>query len=108
MEHRWHARGDVELDVVLYHQGIPVARCEAHNISPNGIFIEPASEELDVNTPVELEFVLGGKEKAEHYRINARVVHQSGKGTGLMFSPSETQPSAIYRLLDQVVNRQVT
>lgn len=95
MEHRWHNRGPAKLDVVLYHHGVPVARGTAQNLSPNGMLIEPATDGLDVNSSVELEFSLKERGYIRRYRVGAQVIHQSPVGTGVMFQSHRPEARAV-------------
>ncbi len=103
MEHRWQARKPVEFEVFLYHQGVPVARCDARNLSSNGIFIQPPISDLEINGSVELEFSVKEAEQNRWYRVNARVIHQSEKGTGLMFQAASSDTTiGVKKLLNAV------
>lgn len=101
MEHRWHNRGPAKVDVVLYHHGVPVARGTAQNLSPHGMLIEPATDGLDLNTSVELEFSLKERGYIRRYRVGAQVIHQSPGGTGVMFQSHRPEArAAITKLLE--------
>lgn len=95
MEHRWHSRDPAHFDVVLYHQGVPVARGAAQNLSANGMLIEPATDNLDINACIELEFCLKERGAVHRYRVGAQVVHQSGAGTGVMFQSHRPETRAV-------------
>lgn len=85
MEHRWHQRGEVDFNVVIYSDGLPVACGRAHNLSASGLLVQPGATLIDINAPVELECTVKGRHGVRRLRIPAQVVHQSEQGTGVMF-----------------------
>lgn len=107
MEHRWHHRGQAKFDVVLYHHGVPIARGTAQNLSPNGMLIEPSTDGIDVNSSVELEVSFKERGYIRRYRVGAQVIHQSSKGTGVMFQSHRPEARAVItKLLETCDNTQ--
>lgn len=85
MEHRWHARWPVDFDVMLYQHGMPVAHCRASNLSLNGILVHNEPPRLPLDVTVELEFEYQMHAELRRCRFAASIIHQSERGTGLMF-----------------------
>lgn len=105
MEHRWNARQAVDCDVVIYHQNLPVARCSTINLSPQGVLLTPTALEVELNSPVDVEFNITGKPTSKRYRLPAQVVHHSADGTGCMFRASQPQAQALIKeLIESVRN----
>lgn len=100
MEHRWHQRGEVDFNVVIYSDGLPVACGRAHNLSASGLLVQPGATLIDINAPVELECAVKGRQGAQRVRIPAQVVHQSEQGTGVMF---QTQRPDVQRSLNTML-----
>lgn len=101
MEHRWHKRNDINVAVTLYHQGAPIGRCEAQNLSGSGVYLQPTERQIPINAPVEVEFTLDNRKISSRVRIPARVIHQRSGGVGLMFQPKTvTTGRVLHELLD--------
>lgn len=99
MEHRWHKRNDIKADVMLYHHGIPVARCAVHNLSDTGLFLQPSEKHIPINAPVEVEFTVAQDLQRKRIRLPARVIHQDSGGVGLMFQPQTPATASVLRSL---------
>jgi len=101
MEHRWHGRDKIQLDVMLYHNAVPIARCATQNLSITGVYLQPAKTDIALNSPVELEISHRDKGITQRFRLMAQVVHISQSGTGLMFKTSNTKTrEAITKLVE--------
>lgn len=99
MEHRWHKRDPIKADVMLYHHGVPIARCSVHNVSNSGLFIQPSDKQIPINAPVEVEFMVAERFERKRIRLPARVIHQESGGVGLMFQPATQATSTVLRSL---------
>lgn len=105
MEHRWNARQAVDCDVVIYHQNLPVARCSTINLSPQGVLLAPTALDVKLNSPVDVEFNVAGRQVSKRYRLPAQVVHHSAEGTGCMFRANQPQAQALIKeLIESIRN----
>ena len=90
MEHRWNRRVDTDMEVLVYHETVPVARACAENISLDGMFIRSQPLHFPNKTSLEVEVELTRHGQAQRYRIPALVVHSEAGGAGLMFQRVNT------------------
>ena len=88
MEHRWNKRADVRFDVSVHRQGRPIALCNSHNASLEGMFLELDADALDLQVGSAIEVVFGPRRRqpAKRWRSSAVVMHRSPRGVGLMFA----------------------
>jgi hypothetical protein len=86
MEHRWSDRIPSSIEVLLFHNNIPVVTCKAGNISHYGMFVKTGPVRYERNSQLEVEFIFNTKGRKKRFRIPAYVIHQSREGLGLMFS----------------------
>lgn len=85
MEHRWSDRIPSSIEVLLFHNNIPVVTCKAGNISHYGMFVKTGPVRYERNSQLEVEFVFNAKGRKKRYRIPAYVIHNSKDGLGLMY-----------------------
>lgn len=100
MEHRWSERKTVNVDVYVYHRGIPVAVCKTRDVSMGGMQIRVGPLGFYKNTPLELEFTATGPGETRRYRLPANVVHCSRNRMGVIVDESHPDTrAALSRLL---------
>lgn len=100
MEHRWSERKTINVDVYVYHRGIPVAVCKTRDVSMGGMQIQVGPLGFYKNTPLELEFSASRLGDSRRYRLPGNVVHCSRNRMGVMLD--DTLPEvreALSRLL---------
>ncbi len=83
MEHRCSVRKPMELQLMLYKHGLPVQSAVSRNLGLGGMLIDTGTTTWRNNEFLEVEFI--GDDGSPGMRVPAVVVHQSGRGTGLMF-----------------------
>lgn len=93
MEHRWNERKSLALDVQIYHQGVPVARCRTRDLSLDGMQLCVGPLGFYKNTPLDLEFTADDSGRRTTHRVGACVVHCTRNRMGLMLLdvPPETK-----------------
>mgnify|MGYP003573759084 CR=1 FL=1 len=85
MEHRCSVRLPVAMNVLLYHNNIPVVHCKTSDISPDGMFVQSGPLKYKANTllKVELGLMFPGSDAeamlAWHDMVR-RIVTQASKG----------------------------
>ncbi|NIR61749.1 MAG: PilZ domain-containing protein [Gammaproteobacteria bacterium] len=102
MEKRWGARRRLDLDLLLYHRGVPVSRGKTRDIGMEGLFAHIGPAWLSVGTPVEAELLVPDGGRTGRYRLASVITHVGTEGMGLMFQvfdPAAYQ--AIQRILDE-------
>lgn len=102
MEHRWGTRQPVEVDAVIDCRHRKRARGCIHDISSSGVFLAALSDELPLNSLVELIFTLYDGGVAQVHRVKAMVTRVAPEGAGLMFG--ELRPREISLLLESLRN----
>lgn len=83
MERRLHTRHHARTRVYLSAPGHRHWRCEAKNVSSNGVFLENGPIDLPRGTDVELIFAVELGPVTRIHRRTAVVAHVSANGTGL-------------------------
>lgn len=96
MEHRCSKRLVKAINVMLYHNGIPVVSCKTRDIGVEGIFIETGPLEYKNNTHVKIEFEVVSIRSRQLYRLTAIIVHSSEKGLGLYIVEGETDALKVW------------
>lgn len=85
MEHRLSERRPINLDVLIFHQGLPVGRGRTRNIGLEGMFIETEIRDFSEGTTLDIELNVDGDEGEQRVRLPGLVVHRNREGMGLMF-----------------------
>ena len=85
MDHRRGKRVDVQLDVLLFHQGLPVAAGKIRNVSRAGAFVETDYRPEYGHQYVEVVFLPGAEAKKCVYHVNGLIMHSMRNGIGLIF-----------------------
>lgn len=100
MEHRWNKRLPIAINVLLYHNSIPVVRCKTRDIGASGLFVETGPVTYARNTILEVEFVVESHQDRQRYRLLSMVVQRAKDGMGLEFSKIE---SDVFQALQQKI-----
>ena len=86
MEHRWSQRLSLSIGVLLYQNGIPVARCRTRNVGAEGMFVDCGSAICAKNAVIDVEFEApAGNGENKRYSLPAMVMHVCEDGMGLIF-----------------------
>ncbi len=109
MNKRWNSRKPVQLDLVINYPAIGLLRGKASNISHDGMFIETAVASLSHYSDIEITLNMPSLSEFP-IQIPAIVIHNSGKGIGIMFrnSPSEHKNTLANGMgvIQQLLNQQ--
>ncbi len=109
MNKRWNSRKPVQLDLVINYPAIGLLRGKATNISHDGMFIETAVASLSHYSDIEITLNLPSLSKTP-IQIPAIVIHNSGKGIGIMFtnhaSEQKKSLSSNMHIIQQLLNLQ--
>ena len=84
MENRWSQRKAIKINVMLHHNGIPVAHCRCRDLGIEGVFVESGPLTYPKNTLLDLAFLSDANEITT--RVKVMVIHSSGSGLGLRFT----------------------
>ena len=104
MEHRCSIRLPVSMNVLLYHDNIPVVHCKTLNIGADGMFVRTGALKYGTNTMLKVEFDAGKTPGTQSHIIPAMVVHHAKEGMGLMFAGGNSSAMLVWR---DVVRRTV-
>jgi len=84
MDHRHSKRIDVELSVMLYNNGVPVAAGKTRNISTGGVFVDTGYRPTSGSRRLDIEFVMSDEVDTDLYHVKGMAVHSTRAGIGLM------------------------
>ena len=99
VDHRCGSRMLIRTTVQLYQHGEHVGNAIVSNLSPNGLFIEKSSLNLNKHNMLEVEFKASTNSDSTHYRIPAMVVYCSANGYGLDLDLDTAFPEARLAIL---------
>ena len=102
MEKRWSTRKEIQLDVVLHHDGAGVIKCKTRDISLEGMFIETENSIFPIDEQVDLDFILQNDNSNKLHHIRAKVVRTTNAGMGVIFR--EFNPRISHFLRDAQYN----
>jgi len=85
MEHRHAKREPIDVETLVYRQGLPVAWGRALNIGAGGAFIQFRNTMTMNSRYLEVEFTATIAGRNRKYRAQAVVIHRSQTGIGIMF-----------------------
>lgn len=85
MEHRLSERRPMTLDVLIFHQGLPMGRGRTRNIGREGMFIETEITDFPEGTTLDVEVDVDTGQGEQRVRLPALVIHRNDEGIGLMF-----------------------
>ena len=100
MEHRYGKRVDVQLDVQLYRQGVPVATGKTRNVARGGVFIETIYMPENGQRYFDVVFISDNVIKTGANRLKGLIVHRKPEGFGLIIDDSAPES----RLSTQMIN----
>jgi hypothetical protein len=100
MEHRYGKRVDVQLDVQLYSQGIPVAAGKTRNVARGGVFIETNYKPENGKRCFDIVFISDDVIKTGANRLKGLIVYRKPEGFGLVIDDSDPES----RLTTQMIN----
>jgi hypothetical protein len=84
MEHRYHSRIPISLDIKLSRRGQNIGRFRTYNIGPDGIAVHlDRPSDLSVNDVVDL-YLTVEQDGVWHFPMKGLVVHRSGDELGIM------------------------
>lgn len=87
MEHRWHTRQPVEVDVFIYRHSLPLGIGRTCDLSREGVYLRSATDLPGVQSGQSLEVGIPSRKGGfcRWVRIPAEVRHRARDGLGLMF-----------------------
>ena len=97
MEHRCSVRLPVAINVLLYHNNIPVVHCKTRNIGADGMFVRTGSLKYGTNTMLKVEFKPEEGHDIHSHLMPAMVVHHANGGMGLMFPGGNSEAMKVWR-----------
>lgn len=104
MEHRCSVRLPIAMNVLLYHNNIPVVHCKTHDIGADGMFVDSGPLNYRTNTMLKVEFQPEKGSGSRPHMLTAMVVHHANNGLGLMFPGGDSEAMLAWR---DVVRRTV-
>ena len=99
MEHRCSVRLPVAMNVLLYHNNIPVVHCKTLNIGADGMFVQTGSLKYGTNTMLKVEFKPDERQAAQSHMMAAMGVHHTRDGMGLMFAGGDSKEMQAWRYI---------
>lgn len=97
MEHRCSVRLPIAMNVLLYHNNIPVVHCKTNDIGADGLFVQSGPLKYKTNTMLKVEFQSGKGGESRSHMITAMVVHHAKNGLGLMFPGGNSEAMLAWR-----------
>jgi len=85
------------MNVLLYHNNIPVVHCKTRNIGADGVFVRTGTLKFGTNTMLKVEFKPGESGSRHSYMVSALVVHHANDGMGLMFPGGDSESMKVWR-----------
>ena len=103
MEHRWHDRHPIRMELELYRRGEAVATCHSRNVSREGMFFELDARGMgfEVGRCVQAVFTTGVPDSPNRHLFTGLIVHCSGEGMGVMLTGID---QAARRALDALID----
>ena len=96
MDHRHSKRTNVQLSVLLYNNGVPVATGKTRNVSAGGVFVDTGYIPINGSRYMDIEFVTDNDAETDRYHVKGMAVHSTRDGIGLMiedFDPESRLPT---------------
>ena len=100
MEHRHGKRIDVQLDVQLYRQGVPVGAGKIRNVSHAGVFVETSYMPENGNWYVDVVLNSNNVIKWGASHLKGLTVHSTPEGFGMIIDDSDPES----RWTAQIIN----
>ncbi len=85
LERRWCVRKSFIMAVTLHHEGRQLGNCKTRDISPEGLFVETDTTEVDLHAVLDVSLPTSVIGAGHSRRIPVAVVHKRANGLGLMF-----------------------
>ena len=109
MEHRYHQRFPVRLEVLIHLRDGPSGRGVVRNASRSGVFVETRCPRLHEHQQLALEFGLRDGSVRKWCRVGAYVLRCAGNGVALEIDDSDPKSTEyLDRLLDSAVDASVS
>jgi len=105
MERRRSQRRSASIEVLVYHEGLPITWAGTGDISQHGISITKNGAELQAGNVVEIEFPFSGPCHGEHYRCPATIVRADPWSLGLQFERQDPHVLHWFDRYQSAVNR---
>lgn len=104
MEHRYHARMDADIPMLIYRWGVPVATGRMRDASRSGVFVRTSYAELRPNQHLEIEFPVSDTGDREMRRLRAHVRRCEQSGVAIeMDDRDDAVASSMRALLRQLL-----
>ena len=109
MEKRGSKRIPVVIDVLLYHNNIPVVSCKTHDIGADGLFVDSGPLSYTPDTELKVEFQFSSESGPACYLLPALVVRRSNNGLGLLLPGGESEAMRAWRdkVMESVLKKSV-
>ncbi len=85
MNKRWYRRDPVNIDALVYCDGLFVAKGRTENLGPGGAYLRLNGLILMPGSFLEVELRIPNPAVGAQFRFPARVVHSSRRGAGVIF-----------------------
>ena len=82
MEHRWHARKEITLDIQLIQRDFSIFNAKTINISMGGMFVQTDSTGIKEKVSLEVALSPSSNGEIKRYRIKAYVIYKNNEGVG--------------------------
>ncbi|WP_455374793.1 PilZ domain-containing protein, partial [Kaarinaea lacus] len=97
MEKRYCKRIPIVMDVLLYHNNIPVVSCKTHDIGKDGLFVEAGPLAYGKDAILKVEFHTDPEDDNTSLLLPAMIIHKSKKGLGLMLPGGDSEAMKAWR-----------
>ena len=97
MEKRYCKRIPAILDVLLYHNNIPVVSCKTQDIGKDGLFVESGPLAYGKDVILKVEFHTDSEDDNTSHLLPAMIIHKSKKGMGLMLPGGDSNAMKAWR-----------
>jgi len=104
MEHRWHLRKPVRLEMIAQSSTLGLICTTSRNISLGGILLDTGEACLSSRVVVELSCCLLHEAHCRFYSVRAQVVYAGSGCAGLMFLDHEAAYAKFEAVLKAVIN----
>lgn len=86
IEHRFKQRKNLNMDVVIYRNHIPIAVGKTRDVSSDGMGINSNIANIKKYAVLEIEVGVNQASSMEYRRLSGLVVHQENNGFGILFT----------------------
>lgn len=102
MEHRYSRRHVINMKVIIYKSGLPMATGWLRNVCRQGLFVASECDDVALNQLLEIEFLGDGLQADSHRRCRALVAHKTAHGFGLVIDEDSATSNL---MLDEMIVR---